>query len=57
MIIAADNFSAVHPSLRWAIEKRNAQAIGRICQQAATARAQWLDLNPGFVPPARWAEA
>jgi 5-methyltetrahydrofolate corrinoid/iron sulfur protein methyltransferase len=56
MIIAADNLSAARPSVRRAIEQRDTQAIAQVCQKAAAAGAQWLDLNPGFVPPKQRAE-
>lgn len=53
MIIAADNLSAARPSVRQAIQDRDGQAIAGLCQRAATAGAHWLDLNPGYVPPAQ----
>lgn len=56
MIIAADNLSAARPSVRRAIQQRDAQAIAAICRQAARAGAQWLDLNPGYLPPAQRGE-
>lgn len=56
MIIAADNLSAARPSVRRAIQERDAQAIAGLCQRVAAAGAHWLDLNPGYVPPARREE-
>lgn len=53
MIIAADNLSAARPSVRRAIQERDAQAISHICQRAVAAGAHWLDLNPGYLPPAQ----
>jgi cobalamin-dependent methionine synthase I len=53
MIIAADNLSAARPSVRRAIQERDAQAIGDLCRRAVAKGAQWLDLNPGYLPPAQ----
>lgn len=49
MLIAADNLTACRPSVRRAIERRDAQFLSGLCARAAAAGAHWLDLNPGFV--------
>lgn len=56
MIIAADNLSAGRPSVRRAMQERDAEAIGRLCQRAVAAGALWLDVNPGYLPPVQRAE-
>ncbi len=56
MILAADNLSAARPSVRRAIEKRDAEFVAELCRRARQAGAAWLDLNPGYVRPAERAE-
>jgi cobalamin-dependent methionine synthase I len=56
MLVAADNLSAARPSVRRALEQRDAEFVARLCQRAEAAGAAWLDLNPGYLPPARRRE-
>jgi 5-methyltetrahydrofolate corrinoid/iron sulfur protein methyltransferase len=56
MIRAADNLSAARPSVAKALEERDAGALTAICRRCQEAGAQWLDINPGFIPAARRAE-
>jgi len=56
MLVAADNLSAARPSLRRALAGRDRQAIAGLCRRLEAAGASWLDLNPGYLPPARRAE-
>ena len=56
MLKAADNLSAARPSVRRALEERDAEALAAICRRCQEAGANWLDLNPGYLAPARRAE-
>lgn len=56
MIIAADNLTSSRPSVRRAIESRDAEFISDLCRRIAEAGADWLDINPGFIAPSKRAE-
>lgn len=56
MIIAADNLTTSRPSVRRAVENRDEAFIAALCQKAAAAGAHWLDVNPGYLAPAKRAE-
>ena len=56
MIIAADNLTSSRPSVRRAIEDRDAGFIGGLCRRIAAAGADWLDINPGCIAPAKRAD-
>lgn len=56
MIIAADNLTASRPSVRRALEERDARFISELCAGLYAGGASWIDLNPGFLPIARRAE-
>ncbi len=56
MTRAADNLSAARPSVAKALEERDAEALSALCGRCQEAGAQWLDINPGFIPAARRAE-
>jgi cobalamin-dependent methionine synthase I len=53
MLVAADNLSAARPSVRRALEERDAEFVARLCRRAEAAGAGWLDLNPGHLPRPR----
>jgi 5-methyltetrahydrofolate corrinoid/iron sulfur protein methyltransferase len=53
LILAADNLNILNPAVAQALSDLNPrplQELARRCQQAG---AQWLDINPGFLPPRR----
>ncbi len=56
MIVAADNLTTSRPSVRRALEGRDEAFIGRLCQGLEQAGAAWIDLNPGYLAPARRRE-
>lgn len=56
MIRAADNLSAARPSVAQALEQRDAEILASLCLRCQEAGAQWLDLNPGYIPASRRAE-
>jgi cobalamin-dependent methionine synthase I len=56
MIKAADNLSAARPSVAKALEQRDGEALAALCRKCQEAGAQWLDINPGFIPAPRRAE-
>lgn len=56
MIVAADNLTASRPSVRRALEERDAEFVRNLCAGLHEKGAAWIDLNPGFVPAARRAE-
>lgn len=56
MIIVADNISAGRPSVRRIIAQRDGQALDALCRRLAGSGADWLDLNPGFLPKNQRAE-
>ena len=56
MIIAADNLTTSRPSVRRALEQRDQEFIARLCAELHQAGAAWIDLNPGYLAPARRAE-
>jgi 5-methyltetrahydrofolate corrinoid/iron sulfur protein methyltransferase len=53
MIIVADNITTTRPSVRRMIDRRDADALAGLCRRLQAAGADWLDLNPGFVPQAK----
>ncbi len=56
MIVVADNLSGARASVRRAIEQRDAQAIAGLCTRVQAAGADWIDINPGYIPPGRRKE-
>lgn len=56
MLIAADNLSAARPSVHRLITARDAAGVTALCQRLAAAGADWIDLNPGFLPARERAE-
>lgn len=56
MIKAADNLSAARPSVARALAQRDAEALSALCRRCQETGAQWLDINPGYVPAAQRAE-
>lgn len=53
MIVAADNLTAARPSVRRLIDGADAAGLAALCRAMESAGARWLDLNPGYLPPAR----
>jgi len=53
MLVAADNISAARATVRRALETSDAQTVAALCRRVEAAGARWLDLNPGYLPPAR----
>ena len=53
MIIAADNITTTRPSVRRMLDERDAEELSALCSRLERAGADWLDLNPGFVPRAQ----
>lgn len=56
MIVAADNLTSSRPSVRRAMEAHDEEFITALCRRLADAGADWLDINPGFIAPAKRAE-
>ncbi|MFH1058549.1 MAG: hypothetical protein V1797_07715 [Pseudomonadota bacterium] len=56
MLIAADNLSAARPSVRRLMANRDAVGVAALCRRLAAAGADWIDLNPGYVPAQERAE-
>ena len=56
MLVAADNISAARPRVRRALEEGDQEFIAGLCRRLQAAGARWLDLNPGYIPPARRRE-
>lgn len=56
MLIAADNLSAARPSVRRLMAARDAEGLAALVGRLAAAGADWIDLNPGYLPARERAE-
>ncbi|MCB2191109.1 MAG: dihydropteroate synthase [Deltaproteobacteria bacterium] len=56
MIVAADNLTTSRPSVRRAVQERDAAFVSELCRNLEQAGAAWIDLNPGYLPLARREE-
>jgi cobalamin-dependent methionine synthase I len=54
MIVVADNLTSTRPAVRRAIEERDERLLARLVKSLVKAGADWIDLNPGRVPPSTW---
>jgi cobalamin-dependent methionine synthase I len=54
MIVVADNLTSTRPAVRRTMEERDERLLSRLVKSLVKAGAQWIDLNPGRVPPSTW---
>ena len=53
LILAADNLHALNPVVAQALQTLNPQPLQELARRCEQAGANWLDINPGFLPPRR----